>query len=95
MGSKPIEDLALTPCCGKRQFSNLEGNNGFEISGCVYVHAGVHQLHNPVAVEVFECLENVSTGERVDVPWLSFWKAVGDGKMKIVPEMEVLAWTSR
>lgn len=63
---------------------------GFQVGQRGYLIAGNHWI----AGCSWHCLEDLQTGERYDVIWPEFDKALDDERVKRLNEMETLAWTA-
>jgi hypothetical protein len=88
---EPVSKIAhLLRCCGPAG-NESERNDAYLIDDVAYLSVGLHRGSH----QVWECLENIETGERKDLCNFQFKAALETGEIKIVPAMEVLARISK
>jgi len=76
----------LLRCCGPAGAPS-ELNDAYEIEGVVYIPVGLHRG----ALQTWQCIENLETGERKDYCTFNFEAALEVGEIEVVPALEVLA----
>lgn len=85
---------SINPCCGALCIPTVEEDAVYDLGEKRFVIArGIHQRGESNAIT--QCLEDIGTGERIDVLWVVFWAGVSHGSIQRVTAMEALGAASR